>query len=64
MSSPTKPFINRIAIVFDFDETLAPDSFPVLLEHLGIDPEPFKQEGVRRRVEEGWQKVPAKFYAL
>ncbi|MDY6940314.1 MAG: HAD family hydrolase [Cyanobacteriota bacterium] len=64
MSSPTKPFINRIAIVFDFDETLVPDSFAVLLEYLGLDVEPFKQESVRQRVEDGWQKVPAKFYAL
>ena len=31
MNYATKAFHNRIALIFDFDETLAPDTFPILV---------------------------------
>ena len=42
MTNATEPFANRLAVVFDFDETLAADTFAVLLKDLisrGIDAE-------------------------
>ena len=43
MSNATKPFANRLAVVFDFDETLAPDTFTILLQDLGLDADTFEQ---------------------
>ena len=60
----TKPFANRLAVVFDFDETLAPDTFAVLLEDLGLDANTFKQEKVQPLVDRGWDKYIARAYCL
>ncbi|MEM7592716.1 MAG: haloacid dehalogenase-like hydrolase, partial [Cyanobacteria bacterium P01_A01_bin.83] len=64
MSTSTKPFVNRLAVVFDFDETLAPDTFSVLLTDLGLDPDTFKQERVQPLVNQGWDKYIARAYCL
>lgn len=40
----TKPVCNRIAIVFDFDDTLAPDTFDELIKRLGLDVNEFRQQ--------------------
>jgi len=37
MTDPSNPLANRLAIIFDFDETLVPDSFKFLLHNLGLD---------------------------
>ncbi len=47
-----------IALVFDFDDTLAPDSTSQVLQQVGIDPSEFWVEH-RRRLSEGWDQVPA-----
>lgn len=60
----TKPLCNRIAVVFDFDETLAPDTFDELLKGLGLDVEQFRQQRVQPLLEDGWDKVAARFYCL
>lgn len=64
MSKATLPFQNRIALVFDFDETLAPDTFSALLEHLDIDPEWFATELVDPRADDGWDHEQARMYSL
>ena len=64
MTTATKPFANRLAIVFDFDETLAPDTFAVLLEDLGLDASAFKQERVQPLIDDGWDKYIARAYCL
>lgn len=64
MPNATKPFSNRLAIVFDFDETLAPDTFAVLLKDLGLDVDAFKQERVRPLIDDGWDKYIARAYCL
>lgn len=64
MTTATKPFANRLAIVFDFDETLAPDTFAVLLQDLGFDAEAFKQERVKPLIDDGWDKYIARAYCL
>ena len=39
MPQATRPLFNRIAPVFDFDDTLAETSFDALLEHCGLEPD-------------------------
>ena len=64
MTTPTKPFANRLAVVFDFDETLARDTFTLLLEDFGLDADTFKQERVKPLVDDGWDKYIARAYCL
>ncbi len=54
----------RVAVVFDFDETLAPRTTDVLLEHLGVDPDEFEEEVVRPRVDDGWEERLAEAQGL
>ncbi|MCI0528268.1 MAG: haloacid dehalogenase-like hydrolase [Nitrospira sp.] len=53
-----------IAVVFDFDDTLAPDSTSSFLESLGIDVPKFWQEKVQPLLEDGWDPVPAYLYGM
>ena len=58
-----------IAIIFDFDDTLAPDSTTGYLEHCGVDVVHFWQEEVRPLLEtanpdEEWDPVPAYLYKM
>lgn len=53
-----------MAFVFDFDKTLAEDSFVALLRWCRLDPEAFKAERVRPLVEAGWEESLARSYAL
>lgn len=55
---------DRIAVVFDFDETLAPDSYATLLEHLGVDPARFEQDRVQPLSEQGWDDTLARFHCI
>ena len=64
MPYATKLFANRLAVVFDFDETLAPDTFAILLQDLGLDADTFKQERVQPLIEDGWDKYIARAYCL
>jgi hypothetical protein len=64
MAVSTKPLSNRIAIVFDFDDTLVPDTVDALLKSLGIDALEFRQEKIRPLIDKGWDKILARFYAL
>lgn len=43
-----------IAVIFDFDDTLLPDSTSALLDEYGIDPTRFWSEDAQRLVEEGF----------
>ena len=63
-NTSTKPYTNRLAVVFDFDETLADDTFAVLLKDLGLDPDTFKRERVQPLVDDGWDKYIARAYCL
>ncbi|BDA68569.1 hydrolase [Rivularia sp. IAM M-261] len=64
MTVVTKPFSNRIAVVFDFDDTLVQDTVDALLSSLGIDPLKFRQEQIKPLIDKGWDKILARFYAL
>ena len=64
MTRATLPFHNRIALIFDFDETVAPDTFSALLTHCGIDANKFHAEHVQPLLDAGWDKKLARFYCL
>jgi len=55
---------NTIAIVFDFDDTLTPDSTSCFLESIGINPKQFWTRKATRLVNDGWDPVPAYLYLL
>ena len=48
-----------LAVVFDFDETLVPDSTSKLLQSRGVDPHEFWTEHVRQRLEQGFDPTLA-----
>lgn len=54
----------RVAVAFDFDETLAPSTTDALLEHLGEDPERFTAEHVQPLTDDGWETRLAQAHAL
>ncbi len=57
--------VNRIAVIFDFDETLAPDSTSSFLEGLGVDVEGFwANEVTPMYKEKGWDPIPAYLYKM
>lgn len=64
MKNATQAYVNRLAIVFDFDETLAPSSFDTLLERCGLDPKEWRRKNVEPLSKEGWDDTLARFYCL
>jgi hypothetical protein len=55
---------DTIAVIFDFDDTLAPDTTSSFLESLGIDVKIFWSKVVQRRIDAGWDPVPAYLYEM
>jgi hypothetical protein len=53
-----------VALVFDFDDTLAPDSTSGFLDHLGVDTGDFWAHKVDPLLANGWDPVPAYLYAM
>ncbi|MGH8523922.1 MAG: HAD family hydrolase [Gammaproteobacteria bacterium] len=53
-----------IAVIFDFDDTLAPDSTSSLLDSLGIDVKAFWADRVHALIRGGWDPVPAYLYSM
>ena len=65
MTDATVRSVDRIALAFDFDETLAPSTYPRLLEHCGFDPGPFVEERVTPLVRDHqWETPLARTHAL
>ncbi|GAB4210810.1 MAG: HAD family hydrolase [Coleofasciculaceae cyanobacterium] len=64
MTLATKPLSNRIAIAFDFDDTLVPDTVDSLLERCGLDSQRFRSERIQPLIDNGWDAIPARFYSL
>lgn len=61
----TRPLHRRIALVFDFDATLAPNSADAVLERLGHDPDRFRQERIEPLSRDGrFEVLLAEFYAF
>jgi phosphoserine phosphatase len=64
MVKATKPLCKRIAVVFDFDDTMAPDTVDSLAESCGLDSKAFRLERIQPLIEIGWDKIPARFYSF
>ena len=60
----THPFHSRILLAFDFDWTLAADSFECLVETMGFDVEDWKRNHYRRLGDNGWDDILAKVGGL
>jgi hypothetical protein len=58
------PMADTIAVIFDFDDTLASDSTSGFLHQLGIDVKAFWGERVMPLIGSGWDPVPAYLYAM
>ena len=54
----------KIAIIFDFDDTLAHDSTTDFLKSVGIDTQDFWKKRVDPLVEDGWDPIPAYLYMM
>lgn len=63
MSKATQEVTPRVALVFDFDDTLAADSLDVLIRDLEADPRAFRETRVQPRVDRGWDPMPAAFFS-
>ncbi len=55
---------DTIAVVFDFDDTLAPDSTSSLLATLGVNVKQFWAKQVNPLLDAGWDPIPAYLYKL
>ncbi len=53
-----------IALVFDFDDTLAPDSTSGFLESIGVDTQEFWTQRVDPLIRQDWDPVPAYLYEM
>jgi phosphoserine phosphatase len=60
--NPTLPVKDRIAMVFDFDETLAPPTHLSLLKETGIDAEE-REDMVQKWIDDGWEYIMARSYS-
>lgn len=55
----------KMAVIFDFDDTLTDDSTAALLKANGIDPQDFYKKEVNRLVvDEGWDPAPAYLHLI
>lgn len=62
MADYTLPIKEKIAVVFDFDETLAPPTHLKMLQKTGIDKEE-RENFVQGLLEQGWDKIMARAYS-
>jgi len=53
-----------VAVVFDFDDTLAPDTTSGFLENWGEPPQDFWNDKVNLLLDHGWDPIPAYLYRL
>jgi phosphoserine phosphatase len=62
MADFTLPVKEKIAVVFDFDETLAPPTHLKMLEKTGIDQQE-RENYIQKLLDEGWDKILARAYS-
>ncbi len=55
---------NTVALIFDFDDTLAPDTTSSLLNSVGVDVKRFWNDDVHKLIQDGWDPVPAYLYRM
>lgn len=54
----------KIAVIFDFDDTLAPDSTSGFLRSIGVDLDIFWNDRVQPRLTAGWDPIPAYLFEM
>ncbi|MEO1297363.1 MAG: HAD family hydrolase [Cyanobacteria bacterium J06636_16] len=64
MVKATHPASQKIAIAFDFDDTLVPDTFDALIKDLGFDVATFREERYESQKQAGWDAIPARFFSI
>ena len=64
MPKATHPVSSKIAIAFDFDDTLVSDSYDALIEAMGYKPKTFRDERYYPLLESGWDGIPARFHTV
>lgn len=65
MTQATTALHNRIALAFDFDETLAPSTFERVLDYCGYEPDSFDKMYIQPLIKEhAWEKPLASTHAL
>ncbi len=64
MVKATQRVSKKIALAFDFDDTLVPDTYDGLLESLGLDFKQFREEKYEALKASGWDSIPARFFSL
>lgn len=62
MADFTLPIKEKIAVIFDFDETLAPPTHLKMLEKTGIDQQE-REDYTKSLLDEGWDKIMARAYS-
>ncbi|MCK4871754.1 MAG: haloacid dehalogenase-like hydrolase [Phycisphaerales bacterium] len=55
---------SKIAVIFDFDGTLAPDSTSSFLGSLGVDADAFWRNSVQPLLDDGWDEMPAYLHRM
>jgi hypothetical protein len=55
---------NTIAIIFDFDDTLAPDSTTGFLKSMDVDIQFFWKQQVQGLIDQDWDPIPAYLYQM
>jgi len=55
---------HTIAIIFDFDDTLARDSTSSYLHSIGVDVQAFWKDTVQNLVHQDWDPIPAYLYSM
>ena len=55
---------DTIAVVFDFDDTLTPDSTSSFLDSIGVNVPEFWQNRVQPLINTGWDPIPAYLYMM
>ncbi|MFC1458577.1 hypothetical protein ACETIH_18095 [Microvirga arabica] len=63
-TTATESSHGRMALIFDFDLTLAPSTLDALVRRCGMDPETWKRDRIEPLRMEGWDEILAKSYAL
>lgn len=64
MAKATKHFHDRMAIIFDLDKTLIPDSYDLLVQSMGHEPERFRAERVAPLLRDGWDASLARLHCV
>lgn len=60
MPQSKRSFINRMALVFDFDLTLAPGTIDAVLSRFGLDYPTWEQNDLQPLIDDGWDEIEAK----